>query len=108
MGFKAFKEGKYVIFQDLDTEIIYSGTESDVKVIPLDTEFDSVSVTGTTPTLSSPLIFTNGVFQKNGVAYKKQEYIKFLTESTGFKTATGGSVVVQDEGFSKAFLLGGM
>jgi hypothetical protein len=107
MDYRLYKEGNYIFIVPTTGTSVYSGVESEVRIFPVDSDFTSFTFTGFTPTFTGPVALEN-LFEKNQRQYTKQKLIEFFTQTTGFKTATGGSVVTQaDEGFGNVFLLMG-
>ena len=84
MRYRVYKDGNILFFENLDNGVLYTGTDSVVRIISNNPENTSFTVSGTSPSFAGNPLSIDSLYKKNYSKYTKSEWIKFYTTATNY------------------------
>jgi hypothetical protein len=84
MRYRVYKDGNILFFENLDNGVLYTGTDSVVRIISNNPNNTSFTVSGTSPSFTGNPLSIDSLYKKNYSKYTKLEWINFYTTATNY------------------------
>jgi hypothetical protein len=84
MRYRVYKDGNILFFENLDNGVLYTGTDSVVRIISNNPNNTSFTVSGTSPSFTGNPLSIDSLYKKNYSKYTNLEWINFYTTATNY------------------------